>query len=404
MINDLMNNNNINNSISKNVSVIQSYKTEKKFYNTIYNLAHNYSYVNYNVNIIALAEELEKKEDIHSICVVDDDRKILGIIIKKELFSILSKLYGRDVFKNKNVTNIMKDTKIFHEESNILLIAEELKNELKLIDNNYYILVNGNNQFTGVFTTKSILIYLSDIMQRDLDLAQKLQRRIVKDKTSMNENNFNFAAISKMAKGVGGDFYSIKKISKHKWIIVLCDVSGKGISASLLTSILGGMINSYDFNNGLKKFIKILNNYVYTTFNHEKFITGIFIEFNDKTGEISLSDMGHSYAYIYKNDNIFKIKIDKNFPVGISNNIEPSIKKYKFNKNDILLIYTDGIVEQTNKEGIEYSDNRIKKILKKYKKNKLNDIMNFIIKDLDNFKKTHHQKDDITLMMLKYKK
>ena len=67
-----------------------------------------------------------------------------------------------------------------------------------------------------------------------------------------------------MAKGVGGDFYMLKEVRNRVWFGGLCDVSGKGMAASLLTSVLSGFINNYDYRKRLVNFAEDLNGHLYS--------------------------------------------------------------------------------------------------------------------------------------------
>ena len=100
--------------------------------------------------------------------------------------------------------------------------------------------------------TKDMLVFLAEITRRDIALSRKIQTRIVKEEDELNETNFSLSASSIMAKGIGGDFYSYKKISDSQYLIALCDVSGKGMAASLLSSLLSGFLNTYPIGNDLE--------------------------------------------------------------------------------------------------------------------------------------------------------
>ena len=391
------------NKVGYDDSIIKTSLKSSKSGELISKLVSSYNYVYMDENILEVANELYKHVEISALGVINFNNRVEGIIVREELFDLLGKPYGRDIYKNRNISEVMKPTKCFFYESNIFIIAEILKDELHEIDNAYYILVNKNHEFYGIFSTKRILIYLSDITQKDLDLSQRLQLSIVNEEDSLNGEHFETVSISKMAKGVGGDFYTIKKYEDNRWIIAVCDVSGKGISASLLTSLLGGMFNIYDFNNGLKNFIKILNNYIFKTFKLEKFITGILIDFNEKSGEFKLCDMGHSYLYICNDKKILKLKSkNNNYPIGITEDIEPVICKHRLLGGDTLFIYTDGIIDQTDLDDKVYSENRLELLLKKCGHKSIKEVKDDILGDIEKFKKTQTQQDDITFILLKY--
>jgi sigma-B regulation protein RsbU (phosphoserine phosphatase) len=264
-------------------------------------------------------------------------------------------------------------------------------------------LVDEDDNFSGIFSTKSILIYLSEITQNDLELAEKLQKRIVSHEIKENGDGMEILCYSKMAKGVGGDFYYIKKVLENKFIAALCDVSGKGISASLLASLLGGIFNIYDFKNGMKEFISMLNNYILKTFEMEKFLTGIFFEIDRASNEMIICDMGHSYFLLCRKGRIFNcISGKNNIPIGIEENVVPVLNKLTIEKDDMIVVYTDGVIEQTNDKNEEYSMERLKTLLKKNINKTTENIKNIINEDIHKFRNNHYQLDDITFMIIRF--
>jgi sigma-B regulation protein RsbU (phosphoserine phosphatase) len=385
-----------------NKQILKLFEPQKDYGEVIFKLALNRYYIQEDQNVLELSKDLDKHDDIPAVGVVDNERKVLGIIIKEELSLILSRPHGRDVFKNRAVKSIIKKVKIFQDELSILQAAEELDNDLRLVDNHYYIMADNNNRFTGVFSNKSILIYLSEITQKDLNLAEKIQKSIVKEDFIINSDNIKLVAVSKMARGVGGDFYTVKKINDYKWVLSVCDVSGKGINASLLTCILGGIFNSYDFRKGLKNFIDILNAYIINTFKHEKFITGVIMEYDEKSHEAVICDLGHSFVYICKDNKILKLKQhDENLPIGIKEKLTPKGIKVKLNKEDFIIIFTDGLIEQTDSYSKMYTEEKLKNLIKSNNDKSIYDLKNIILDDFFKFKGSYQQIDDLTFLLLK---
>jgi serine phosphatase RsbU (regulator of sigma subunit) len=73
-------------------------------------------------------------------------------------------------------------------------------------------------------------------------------------------------AWSSAVKGVGGDFYCIKRVNEDKFFASICDVSGKGIAASLVVSMVWGFLGAYNMMNGLKPMLVKLNASMVQTF------------------------------------------------------------------------------------------------------------------------------------------
>lgn len=367
-------------------------------------LATGYYYTFNDTMIKDLAQELNKNPEILSLAVVDKELKPLGVIIRKELFDMLGKPFGKEVFENKMAERFLIKVPVFDKERNILSILDELDRKMSRHKTERYLLQNKDGKFNGIFTNIDLLSYLSEITQTDIKLAKQLQTSIVKENYSLYESHFNLFAVSRMAKGVGGDFYTSLQYHPNHWVLSICDVSGKGVAAALVTAILGGVVSMYDFKDGLAHFIKKLNHYIFESFNTEKYLTGIFMKMDARTGKITLFDMGHSYLYLYRNNMMYKMKSDvKNFPIGITLELDPQSSHISLIPGDILIACTDGIPEQTNEAGEEYGISKIASYIRKHLPRGLEKMGRDLFDNIQHYKGKEPLRDDMTLLILQYK-
>ncbi|MFW5800107.1 MAG: SpoIIE family protein phosphatase [Spirochaetota bacterium] len=386
------------------INVLKEYKPTIKG-DIIAKIASSFYYVEEDQRIEYLAQELTKNENIPAVGVVNKNNQLKGIVVREELFDLLGRPYGRDVYYYRKISTVTRETLCFNYKENIYSIANKLSKQLYDHETYYFLLQTDDNNFAGTFSTKDLLMYLSEITQRDINLATKIQTHIIcEGGEHFINNNSEIIGTSTMAKGIGGDFYTIKKYNDTNWAIIICDVSGKGMAASLVTAVISGMLGLYDLNKGLKRFIVALNNQIYNTFQLEKYLTGIFIDFNERTGEMIVYDLGHSHLYLYRNQRFIKLKIKNgNLPIGITPDLSPQANRMKLKKNDLILSFTDGIDEQTNPEGEQYDIKNISKIIGKYKSQDLMIIKDKILEDVRNFRQTQPQHDDTTLICIMYK-
>jgi sigma-B regulation protein RsbU (phosphoserine phosphatase) len=207
-----------------------------------------------------------------------------------------------------------------------------------------------------------------------------------------------------MAKGVGGDYYTVRTIGDGNLLLVMCDVSGKGISASLISAILGGMIGLYDFSSGVRKFLVKLNEYITSAFEQDRFISGMFIKFNGTTGECTLYDLGHSMAYLYRGEKLMWLgTAEENLPVGVTRELVPRGARFQLQSGDLLLLCTDGLVEQVDDAKEQYGVRRLISVLKRCAGKDPRGIKDELLSDVARHRGTQPQHDDITLLLLEYK-
>ncbi len=342
--------------------------------------------------------------EINAVGVVsDDNRTYKGIIIRKELMKLVSRPFGLDVLKKKPVSKVTVTPSEFELKTPLLTVSEELKGEMKLQKESYYTVLDKNGGFTGVFSTRDLLIHLSDQSRKDLQLARKVQNRMVKSRHNIMAFGMEVATSFTPAQGVGGDFYLTKKITENDWIIMLCDVSGKGVAASIVTAMLYGIAQTYDFRKGLKTFVRDLNRIIFETFKGDRFLTGVFMQFNEITGRVIILDMGHSYLSLIRDGKSNKTASDMdNLPVGVTEDLEPKAGALKLEYNDIIMTITDGLVEQKDASGRCYEMKQLQDLVKSHRDCSLEEIRDAVLLDFETFRQDTPYHDDMTFLLIRY--
>ncbi|MCX7820495.1 MAG: SpoIIE family protein phosphatase [Brevinematales bacterium] len=363
-------------------------------------ISSNY-FVHSDKRIIDVANELTKLKDINCIGVVSPDEKILGILSREKIFSFIGKPYGKEVLSFKNVDFLVDNPPSFYAEENIISVVENVKDSLEKDHSIYFLVKSQDDKFVGIFSNIDLMIYLSSMLQKDIKLASDLQKSIVKEDFYEENENYHLLCHSNMAKEIGGDFYYFKE-NGNNLFISLCDVSGKGVSASLLTTFLAGEHFTYNFSD-IKDFIINLNNDLFSTFQLQKFITAIFLNINTKTGKMKIYDMGHSLIYLIRNEKIIHLKTkSKNLPLGISKQEIIEENNFSLQKNDLLILLTDGLTEQINPEYEEFGIQRALKTIKSFSKEKTSNIRNVLLNELHSFRRNQPQSDDISFIIYKH--
>lgn len=383
--------------------ILRWHRADKARNQAISQIASGFYYVGEEQRIEEVAEQLTRHEEIVALGVVDAQDHVIGTLVRNEFFNMLGRPYGRDVLRNLSVGEVMSKGPTFHYETNLFSIAEELERYLQSAEISYFALTDGENRFRGVFSTHDLLLHLSNMTQNDIALARKLQSRIVRERDLVAGRTFEFSSYSSTAKGVGGDFYTILKHDDSKWIISVCDVSGKGVSASIVTSVIWGMMSIYDFTRGIKPLVRHLNNYIVQSFEAEKFVTGLFISYDEDSGELRLCDMGHSHVFVFRAGRLLKLTVSRrNLPIGVVPDVDPKMSRFVPRENDILLAITDGLIEQENPAGETFEIERVAQIIRAKADLPVEAINDAIIDAFERFRGSHHLNDDVTYGIMKF--
>jgi sigma-B regulation protein RsbU (phosphoserine phosphatase) len=366
-------------------------------------IASDLHYVPRTLGAEDLAEALGRDDSISAVGVVDGNDRTLGIVSRKDFYALLSRPYGRDVLRNLNVTEVMTEARTFKADTNLFTIAEELDTQLESSEITFFPMEDEEGRFCGIFSTHDLLLYLSQMTQNDIDLARRLQSRLVRERELVVGQGFEVAAYSASARGVGGDFYAVQQATEDRWIISLCDVSGKGVSASVVTSVIYGMMSIYDFRRGMRPFIRKLNDFMVRTFEAEKFVTGLFMVFDETDSTLQIYDMGHSHIFAFRDGRLLRVSTNQsNLPLGVVAETQPRASRFTPRENDVLLFVTDGLLEQKNVAGEEYSIERVGRLLQRHASRPVEVLSDRIIDDFESFRGNHHLTDDVTYGIMKF--
>jgi sigma-B regulation protein RsbU (phosphoserine phosphatase) len=194
-------------------------------------------------------------------------------------------------------------------------------------------------------------------LEDDLEYAGKIQRALLPEK-EIKTDKWEFAHHYHPAGIVSGDFYDLIPANDGSQIFILGDVSGKGVSASIMMSNLHALINSLQsfnlpINEILQKANRLFCESTLST-NYATLVVGRAVP--DGTVEICVA--GHNPPLIVKDGEVTQIGAT-GIPVGLFCNAEYDVERFKLNKNDFLFLYTDGLSEASVNE-TEYGTDRIK--------------------------------------------
>ncbi len=363
-------------------------------------VASQYMYVHQNASIENVADSFNRHPEVMAVGVVDNKRCLVGLVERSSLFNRLGKQFGRDLLGRKTVPEVMREPEFFYYEKNVFSVAEKISLQpdgRQRIE--YFGLVDESACFVGLFSSMDIFTYLASLTQQDILLAGKLQERMQhRDEVLRGESSVSLA-VSKYAKGMGGDFHHLEQLENGKIFIALCDVSGKGVSASILTSMLWGILRVYDISRGLVNLVKDINRAVIGSFHLEKYLTGIFALYDETTHELLLADMGHGHLGISRGKKFREIQLPQtNLPIGIDLELSPQLSRIRLQKKDTVVIITDGLVEQQNRDGHEQT---FEQWFRGLETADIQEFCSSLIDRFDEYRRGVSQQDDVSVLLLR---
>ncbi len=255
-------------------------------------------------------------------------------------------------------------------------------------------------------TLDNLLTYLElqdkKELEREVGVAADIQQKLLPRKIPKIPN-VSISAFSNPAKGVSGDYYDIIKIKKDKISLVMCDVAGKGVPASLVMVMIRSIIHLISgADKSVSTIVRWINRGVTGQIDIDHYATLCYLSFNPETYEINFSNAGHHPLLIYRSKSgTFESVDTEGLPIGIERNSEFGEKSVILEKNDIVLLYTDGIIEAMNLAGEQYSYDSLLDIVAKNSKKTPGKLTKAIQDDMEKFVGKAQQHDDQTLLVMK---
>ncbi len=195
-------------------------------------------------------------------------------------------------------------------------------------------------------------------VQQEMNIAAEIQQRLM----SVTVPEVSYAkvnATSYPCKDIGGDFFDLVQTDKGLSLIV-ADVSGKGVSAAVVASILQGMLYSHlSENASLSEMIGTVNRFLFEKIGGQKYATLVIARLSPE-GELELINCGHVPPIVVSGDTVTKLE-DGNLPVGLIPVAHFTSVKHQLNPGDRIIVVTDGVTEAEDASGEFFGNDRLEK-------------------------------------------
>jgi sigma-B regulation protein RsbU (phosphoserine phosphatase) len=241
-----------------------------------------------------------------------------------------------------------------------------------------------------------------DELTRDLELAAEVQRRLLPQRFPDLEG-YEVAARLYPAKIVGGDYYDFLKLPGGDMGLVFADVAGKGTSAALLVSAVKMAVQvSAPHSSGPDKTLESLNQAICDLTNQERPVSFFYGCLEIEQGSLGYSNGGHHPPFLIKNSSREMISLETGGPVlGLIPGTRYESSTVKLEPGDLLVFYTDGIVEAENPEGEPYSQERLVSLVKSHQGRGASELIESVYQSVAEFRGSSLAEDDSTLLVVR---
>ena len=271
--------------------------------------------------------------------------------------------------------------------------------------------IDTNKEFVslskGINTTvdklKQLINEANTRIDKELQYAREIQTSTLPNIFPV-EKEYDIYALMRPAKEVGGDFYDFYMIDKTTLAFMIADVSGKGIPAALFMMRAKSILKTYAENRiGVADIFTNANYNLNEGNDMDMFVTAWMGFLNLETGELVYVNAGHNRPLLRRADGTYEYMMGSpGFVLGGMEGIVYKQQRTMLKPGDSIFLYTDGVVEATDKDGKVYGDDRLYKCINSHKNEEPKKLCNSILEEVNRFYEGAAQFDDMTELCLKF--
>ncbi|MCC5618430.1 SpoIIE family protein phosphatase [Nostoc sp. CHAB 5836] len=246
-------------------------------------------------------------------------------------------------------------------------------------------------------------------MGAELEITSQLQQMLLpKDHELSQIPGLEIAGFMEPADQVGGDYYDVLA-NNEAAKIGIGDVTGHGLESVVLMLMVQTAIRTLQESNETDpvRFMDVLNRTIYKNverMNTDKNLTLALLDYHQ--GKLNISGQHEEMVVVRASGEVERVEtMDLGFPIGLDSEIADFIaqEQVQLHSGDVVVLYTDGITEAEDINGVQYGIERLCKVVKYYRQRSATEINEAVIRNLRQYIGAQKVFDDITLLVLKQK-
>lgn len=239
-------------------------------------------------------------------------------------------------------------------------------------------------------------------LEEEMRLARVIQSRLL-PKALPSHEDLQIEAVNLSSTAVSGDYYDVIVREDGQLALVIADVSGKGMPASLLASNLQASLRAQcELCDSPADILTRVNRQLHSATDSMHFATAFLAFFDPRTRQLTYSSGGHDAPVLVAADGRTTCLLEGGLPLGAFDFGTYTEGSLVLDEGDLLLMYTDGLTETRTPDGEEeYGTDRLDRFLREHRDLDLTALLPRIDEELQRFRGRHDADDDITLLALK---
>jgi DNA-binding NarL/FixJ family response regulator len=241
---------------------------------------------------------------------------------------------------------------------------------------------------------------------QELEMAWRIQAGIL-PAGAPSLRGWDLAARLEPARETSGDFYDFIPLPNNKWALVIADVTDKGLGAAVFMALCSTLIRTYAARYHTLPAIAMssVNERILSDTRGSLFVTAFYGILEPDIGRLRYVNAGHNPPFLLSS--VRGKSVDRltrtGMPLGISQDATWQQKVAKFAQGDLMVLFTDGVTEAQNRQGVFFGDARLLDVIRRNSGRPAQDIQQAVLDEVQRFTGGAPREDDIALMIISRK-
>lgn len=243
-------------------------------------------------------------------------------------------------------------------------------------------------------------------VSQDWALACHVQQRFMQGPGG-NTGSVDYSGYCRQLRALGGDCYDFLPLTESQLALVVGDASGKGVAAALMMASIQASLRTAALFTGanLAALLRIVNLQAYASSLAERYATAFYGVFDERTSTLRYVNAGHNVPVVLRGNGSVEYLDPGGAPIGLFPDSTYREDHLALQSGDLVIAYTDGVVEATNPDGEEWGVQGLLQAAITWRSRHNQDedsesLVQFLFNSMDDFSEGH-QTDDATLAVLR---
>jgi sigma-B regulation protein RsbU (phosphoserine phosphatase) len=238
-------------------------------------------------------------------------------------------------------------------------------------------------------------------LEQELSIARQIQQALL----PQGLRDFPHLAVTGThapCQAVGGDYYDVFPAGPDRTAFLIADVSGKGLGAALLTTMLQGALSAMTLGTDPVRVFNHINRFLCEHSEVGRYAT-LFFAILGGDGTLEFIRAGHPSPLLLRRGEVSDLYMEGSFPVGLVAQAEFIAETLKLEDGDTLVLFSDGITEAQDPDRELFGFPRLREVLAGRQEASLDSLKKIVLDAVNAFSRGESQSDDMTLLFVRYR-